>query len=284
MNKFDILRFYAKLHQQKDTKNKHKKNTVKMLSLIQKKYKTLLEQAFLPILVADGVDALFEVEAAVNAGFQAVEFTLRRPDARQMIPEIRKRFPDILLLVGSVLDSPAVVKNLRRHHPQLMLPEELADCGVDGLISMLDFSDDTIGKYQDDMLLIPAAATPAEGLRLFEKGVHFIKVVTPYQATVNSLTAAPSFNFAPLLVTGGMNPETIPAMVARKIPLIASGFEVVANGQADALSSQELTQRLRNFQNITLTSREQAIPGITAALTEERLSDLPWALPVNWEM
>ena len=43
-----------------------------MLGIIQNKYKTLLEQAFLPILVADGVDALFEVEAAVNAGFKAV--------------------------------------------------------------------------------------------------------------------------------------------------------------------------------------------------------------------
>ncbi len=255
-----------------------------MLSLIQNKYKTLLEQAFLPILVADGVDALFEVEAAVNAGFKAVEFTLRRPDARVMIPVIRKRFPDLLLMVGSVLDSTAVVGNLRGKHPQLMLPSELADCGVDGLISMLDFSDDTIARYRDELLLMPAAATPAEGLRMFEKGVHFIKVITPYGATINSLTAAPSFNFAPLLVTGGMNLETIPAMVARKIPLIASGFEVVANGRADALSSSELSQKLREYRNITLESRENAIPGITAALAENRLSDLPWALPVNWEM
>ena len=149
---------------------------------------------------------------------------------------------------------------------------------------LLDFSDDTIARYRDELLLMPAAATPAEGLRMFEKGVHFIKVITPYGATINSLTAAPSFNFAPLLVTGGMNLETIPAMVARKIPLIASGFEVVANGRADALSSSELSQKLREYRNITLESRENAIPGITAALAESRLNDLPWALPVNWEM
>lgn len=255
-----------------------------MLSIIQNKYKTLLEQAFLPILVADGVDALFEVEAAANAGFKAVEFTLRRPDARQMIPEIRKRFPELLLMVGSVLDSPAVVKKLQGKHPQLMSPEELAACGVDGLISMLDFSDDTISKFRDEMLLMPAAATPAEGLRLFEKGVHFIKVITPYGATINSLTAAPSFNFAPLLVTGGMNMETIPGMTAKKVPLIASGFEVVANGRADALSSSELSQKLRDFRNVTLESREKAIPGISDILAENRLNDLPWALPVNWEL
>ncbi|MBE6368395.1 MAG: hypothetical protein E7052_10900 [Lentisphaerae bacterium] len=255
-----------------------------MLQIIYHKYKVLLEQAFLPIMVADGVDALFEVEAAVEAGFKAVEFTLRRPDARVMIPEIRKRFPDLLLMVGSVLDSPAVVKNLQHKHPQLMLPEELADCGVDGLISMLDFSDDTISRYRDDLLLMPAAATPAEGLRLFEKGAHFIKVITPYAATINSLTAAPSFNFAPLLVTGGMNLETIPDMVSRKVPLIASGFEVVAQGRADALSCKALAQKLRAFRQITCDSREKAFPGLTAILAENRLSDLPWALPVNWEI
>jgi 2-keto-3-deoxy-6-phosphogluconate aldolase len=255
-----------------------------MLQLIQNKYKVLLEQGFLPILVADGVDALFEVEAAVNAGFKAVEFTLRRPDARVMIPEIRKRFPDLLLLVGSVLDAPKVVKNLQHKNPQLMLVEELADCGVDGLVSMLDFSDETIAKYQNQMLLMPAAATPAEGLRLFEKGVHFIKVITPYLPTINSLTAAPSFNFAPLLVTGGMNLETIPDMVSKKVPLIASGFEVVANGRADALTSDKLSQKLVAFKEITCTSREKAFPGIAATLIENRLKDLPWALPVNWEI
>lgn len=211
---FDIKHLSIILWRQKNTENKHKRNTVNMLQLIQNKYKVLLEQGFLPILVADGVDALFEVEAAVNAGFKAVEFTLRRPDARVMIPEIRKRFPDLLLLVGSVLDAPKVVKNLQHKNPQLMLVEELADCGVDGLVSMLDFSDETIAKYQNQMLLMPAAATPAEGLRLFEKGVHFIKVITPYLPTINSLTAAPSFNFAPLLVTGGMNLETIPTPFA----------------------------------------------------------------------
>jgi hypothetical protein len=87
-----------------------------------------------------------------------------------------------------------------------------------------------------------------------------------------------------LLVTGGMNLETIPDMVSKKVPLIASGFEVVANGRADALTSDKLSQKLVAFKEITCTSREKAFPGIAATLAENRLKDLPWALPVNWEI
>jgi hypothetical protein len=62
-----------------------------------KHYRRVHQQGFMPIFVEDGRDARIEVEACVAAGMKAIEFTLRRRDAKELIPWIRREHPDTLM-------------------------------------------------------------------------------------------------------------------------------------------------------------------------------------------
>ena len=58
-------------------------------------YRAMHRQAFMPIFCRDDFDSRAEVEACVAAGCTVIEYTLRRPDAREMIPWVRKNYPDL---------------------------------------------------------------------------------------------------------------------------------------------------------------------------------------------
>lgn len=237
----------------------------------------LLQQCFVPILVADGVDALLEVEAIVAAGLRVLEFTLRRPDAREMIPEIRRRHPDVILLVGSVVDSPALVARLRGRHPQLQTVDELMAAGVDGLVSMFDFRQETYERHASSKLLIPAVSTMAEGLRQAELGAHALKILGSFPATLGALGSAPAFQLSPLFVTGGMTPETMPEAARRGAALFAAGFDVLARGLESPLTVQGLSERIRLFQAGALAARREKYPDLDAILQSD-----DWACRVPW--
>jgi len=117
---------------------------------------------------------------------------------------------------------------------------------------------------------------------MYEAGAHFIKVLSSYEATINALTSAPAFGFAPLLVTGGMNLNTMPAIGAKGVSLFASGFDIIASGRADVLSQNELAARLKEFRETALLSRAAHFPELEINLPDaELLRRLPWAVPEN---
>ena len=87
----------------------------------------------MPIFVNNGFDSKMLVEAGIEAGCRAIEYTLRRGDAHRMIPWIRENYPDLYLLVGSTLEDARIVRKMREKHPQLLTVEELARYSVDGV-------------------------------------------------------------------------------------------------------------------------------------------------------
>ena len=107
-------------------------------------YRKVYEQAFMPIFVDDGFDTLMLVEACVSAGFQAIEYTLRRKDANTMIPLIKERYPDLAILVGSTLDEDRIVQRMRGRNALMERVDEVDSIGVDGFVSYLSWSNDNI--------------------------------------------------------------------------------------------------------------------------------------------
>ncbi|MBR2616520.1 MAG: hypothetical protein IKC69_07575, partial [Clostridia bacterium] len=157
-------------------------------------YKALLKQAFVPIFVRDAFDTETLLSGCRLAGVEAVEYTLRREDAHLVIPRLRALLPGVSLFVGSTLDSEAITLQMKKKHPQLMTVAELAPF-VDGFVSMLPYTNETLERYRVSHLLIPTAETSGEALRQMSHGATFIKVCGPDFSFSKALHAAPTFGY-----------------------------------------------------------------------------------------
>ena len=129
-------------------------------------YRRMIEQAWIPIFVDDAFDTEILLEGCRLAGLSTIEYTLRRRDAKDVIMNLKKRFPETVILMGSTLDAEEIVEERKGRYPQMMTLAELAPY-VDGFVSMLPFSDETLQAYRDTHLCIPTAESGGEALRQY---------------------------------------------------------------------------------------------------------------------
>lgn len=234
-------------------------------------YRRLIEQAWIPIFVDDLFDTEILLEGCRLARLDAIEYTLRRRDADRVVPTLKSRFPDAVILMGSTLDSEEIVAERKARFPQLMTLSELAPY-VDGFVSMLPYSDETLQKYRNTHLCIPTAESGSDALRQIKSGAAVIKVLGPDLSLSKRLHALPTFNYCPTYVTGGITVERMEeAFVAGNI-LCATGFDVLLKGiEPSSLTAELVAERLRTFVDAAMEARNRVCPALknTASLSDE---------------
>ena len=241
-------------------------------------YRRIIEAPWFPIFVKDDYDTETLFEGCRLAGLRVIEYTQRREDAAEMIPRLREYFSDATLLVGSTLDSDRIVEGMKEKYGQLRTLAELAPY-VDGFVSMLPFSDETLARYTPTHLCIPAAETGGEALRQTDRGAALIKVLGPDFSFSKRLHAAPTFGYCPTYVTGGVTPERMAEVFAAGNLVCASGFDVVLKGIApEELTAELVAERILCFTEAAKRERDRILPSLAEA---EKLSneELRAALP-----
>ena len=209
-----------------------------------KKYRKVYEQAWMPIFGQDDFDTEVLLEGCQLAGLQVIEYTLRRADANSVIPTLRGRFPDAVILAGSTIDDENVIRQMKQKFPQLMTVAQLAPF-VDGFVSMLPYSAATLQAYSPTHLCIPTAQTGGEALRQIGKGAAFIKVLGPDFSFSKNLHAVPTFGYCPTYITGGVTRARMPEAFAAGNVLCAAGFDVVLKGEnPETITPERVAQLL----------------------------------------
>jgi 2-keto-3-deoxy-6-phosphogluconate aldolase len=229
-------------------------------------YRAVHEQGFVPIFTATDDDSKQLLEAVVAAGCRVVEYTLRRRDAAEMIPWVRKNYPDLFLLVGSTVDDDRIVAKQKRRHPQLRTLDELAAMDVHGFVSMLGWTPENITRFAPTHLVLPTATTVVEAYHTVCAGAHFAKLPGPDAEIVRVCRAAPTFGFCPIFVTGGMTTERIPDVVAAGAVLIGTGIDLMFKGVAPA----QWRDATRRFLDVTRESRAKTFPELARAAGSDR--------------
>jgi 2-dehydro-3-deoxyphosphogalactonate aldolase len=217
------------------------------------KIKILEEQSFIPIMVKDDYDSKMLVEAIVEAGGKVIEYTCRRPGAREMIPWIRKNFPDMLIMGASLVDSNRAEKELSVRYDNFIPVDEMVDLGVDGLISIMRFSSDTYKKYAKDLIMIPGVETHNEALEQYELGADFIKFLgtNPWDVNFIKYFHAASHGLFKYLVTGGITPERMQEYKDAGATLFAAGFDLTLKGLSpESLTHTDIIERLKKYYEI----------------------------------
>ncbi len=241
-------------------------------------YRAGHEQGFLPIFVQDDFDSKMLIEACVKAGCKCIEYTLRRPDAHKMIPWIRENYPDLYLLVGSTLDNENIVVKARKRHPQLLSLAELSAMGIDGFVSMIGWSLESIRKYSPRCVVAVSAMTVTEAFQQVGAGAHFIKVLGSDLNLVKRCRSDAAFGYCPILVTGGMTPHRIPEAIEAGAIIVASGFDLILKGQPSDISCTKAAELLSVYLNATRQAREKYWPEMTRAIGTDKqawLDSLP---------
>lgn len=234
-------------------------------------YRKIVEQAWLPIFVKDDLNTDILLEGCALAGLSVIEYTLRREDAAQVVKTLKSRYPNTVVLMGSTIDSDQIVTAQKTKYPQLMTIETLAPY-VDGFVSMLPYTDETLAKYSKTHICIPAAETSGEALRQVKAGAAFIKVLGPDLSLSKRLHALPTFNYCPTYITGGMIPERMEEAFAAGNILCAAGFDVVLKGIAPKdLTPALVAEKIRVFVDAAKAARAKACPQLqnTENLTDK---------------
>ena len=243
--------------------------------------RAVLKQAFIPIFGADAIPTPLQLEACLRAGVEVIEYTQRRADAGEMIPQLCKK-GEFTVIAGSVLDDDGVVAALKSRFPQLRTVRELVDAGVAGLISRTSFKRETLAQLKRTHLLAPCAGTVNEAFELFAAGAQLVKIVRPDYQVLKQLGTTPLFNFAPVFITGGMNENALPEAMADGAAVAAAGFDVlVPDGEKLAPEAYCATAaaRLRRLVELARECREKRYPGLTAALeSPDWPSRMPFAV------
>ncbi len=240
-------------------------------------YRAFHEQGFVPIFVDSGLDSKMLVEACVNAGMKGIEYTLRRPDAHEMIPWIRHNCPELFLLAGSTLDDDRILAQRKKLHPQLLSVAELDAIGVDGFVSMIGWSMASIRKYSPTRIIAPTAMTVTEAFQQTAAGAQLIKMMGDI-ALIKRCRGDAAFGYCPILVTGGQTPDKIPETIAAGAVMIASGFDLILKGMPADVTCTQVTDALRIYMDTTREARAACWPKMSAAIggaQQEWLNALP---------
>ncbi len=241
-------------------------------------YRALYQQAFVPIFVHDDFDTETLLEGCRLAKIRAIEYTLRRDDAQCVIPTLREKMPGVSVFVGSTIDCDRIVLQMKKKNPQLMTLSQLAPF-VDGFVSMLPYSDETLEQYRDSHLLIPTAETSGEALRQMSHGATMIKVCGPNFPFHKNLHAAPTFGYCPTFVTGGITLERMDEAFEAGNVMTAGGFDLILRGEdPKTLTPERVAEKLNLFMDTAKKARIKHFPqleNLAQLSDEEFISTLP---------
>jgi 2-dehydro-3-deoxyphosphogluconate aldolase/(4S)-4-hydroxy-2-oxoglutarate aldolase len=167
------------------------------------------------IRTASPQEAKFAAEAVWQGGIPIVEITMTIPQALDVISELVKTMPKLLVGAGTVVNQDLAL--------------QCFDAGAQFLVTP-GFSQKTVAAAHNlDMLIMAGALTPTEVMTAWDAGVDFVKVFPC------SSVGGPSYIKAlkgplphvPLVPTGGVNLETAGDYIRAGAAALGVGGELV---------------------------------------------------------
>ena len=256
---------------------------------LAKHYVTLHRQGFVPIFVSDRFDAVLLAEAAVAAGAEVVEITCRRRSVCDDIERIKRAFPTLMILVGSTVDDGPMLDFLKRRRPDMPSIRQLCDLGVEGIVSAMPLSLDTVARLSRTHLVIPGVESVTEAVQAVTAGAHCAKFFTTSplgeHQRVNLATSAPLYGLLPIFVTGGVKCEKIESYVRSRVALLGSGWDLILGERYIKLQNapdvSELSAVLKLFLDAMSDARQKHQPLVNAGDWRDYLRAIPHYHPFD---
>jgi len=197
------------------------------------------------VRVPSAEDARFAAETLSQGGIPIVEIAMTTPGALQVISDLTKSAPEMIVGAGSVLDAE--------------IARRCVDAGAkflttDGLIpEVVDYAN------LEDVVVFPGALTPTEVIAAWRAGSDFVKVV-PCAAVggekyIRSLKT--SLAQIPLIAAGGVNQRSALGYLSAGATALGIGEALIPSEAVTLRQSNRIRELARRFLNSVEIARRE---------------------------
>ena len=197
------------------------------------------------IRVSSPMDARFAAEEVCKGGIPIVEITMTVPEALDVVSELARNRPEIVVGAGTVLDRDTAHRCLDAG------ARFLTSTGLD--VSIVELA------LKENVVVIPGALTPTEVITAWKAGSDFVKIFPCSQmggpSYIRALRAP--LPQVPLMASGGVNQHTAGDFILAGAVALGVGSELIPHEAVVQRNSAWIAELARRFIAIVKRVRSQ---------------------------
>lgn len=207
---------------------------------------TINEVGILPaIRVSSAENARFAAETVAQAGIPIVEITMTTPGAVDVIGDLVRNSPQVIVGAGTILDAETARACLRAGAHFLTSP------GLD--LEIVEFA------RKENILMMAGALTPTEVVAAYKAGSDFVKVFPCSQVGGDSYIRALKAPFPqiPLIAAGGVNQQTAGGFILAGASAVGVGGDLIPRSAIELRQPERIRELARRFLGLVRMARAQ---------------------------
>jgi 2-dehydro-3-deoxyphosphogluconate aldolase/(4S)-4-hydroxy-2-oxoglutarate aldolase len=200
------------------------------------------------VRTASAEEARFAAETVSHAGIPVVEITMTVPGALEVIADLARAMPDLIVGAGTVLD--------------IGVARRCVEAGASFLTSPAFDLRVVQFAIEQDILVLPGALTPSEVLAAWQAGADVIKVFPCAQLGGASYIRALKSPFpdVPLVGAGGVDHQTAADFILAGAMAVGVGAELIPRRAVSARDAHWIGELARRFLSIIKEARLRTQP------------------------
>jgi 2-dehydro-3-deoxyphosphogluconate aldolase/(4S)-4-hydroxy-2-oxoglutarate aldolase len=195
------------------------------------------------VRVSSAEDAMFAAETICSSGITVVEITNTTPGAIDVIRELTRRFPDVVVGGGTVLDTDTAKRCLDAGATFLTSPGLVMD--------VVEFA------ARRDVAMLPGALTPTDVIAAWRAEADFVKIfpcaaVGGHQYIRSLKTPLPQVR---LIASGGVNQQTATDYIQSGAAALGIGSELMPKDAIRRRREDHIHELARRFLSMVKAAR-----------------------------
>jgi 2-dehydro-3-deoxyphosphogluconate aldolase/(4S)-4-hydroxy-2-oxoglutarate aldolase len=190
-------------------------------------------------------DARFATQAVSHGGIPIVEITMTVPGAIELIADLARNSPDVIVGAGTVFDTETAGRCLDAGAKFLTSP------GLD--VQLVEFAN------KKEIVVLAGALTPTEVTMAWKAGADFVKIFPCSQVGGDNYIKALKgpFRHVPLIAAGGVNQVTAANFILAGAAAIGVGGELVPEEAIRLRQEERIHELARRFVRFVSKARTQ---------------------------
>ena len=197
------------------------------------------------VRVSSAEDACFAAETVNRGGIPVAEITVTVPGALDVISDLSRRIPEMVVGAGTVLDIEVAKRSLDAGAKFLTSP---------GLVlEVAEFA------AKNDVAVFPGALTPTEVITAWKAGADLVKVFPCAQVGGDSYIRALKAPLpqVPLIASGGVNQQTALNFLLAGAAALGIGGELIPREAIRLRQEARILELARRFTKLVKEARDR---------------------------
>jgi 2-dehydro-3-deoxyphosphogluconate aldolase / (4S)-4-hydroxy-2-oxoglutarate aldolase len=197
------------------------------------------------IRTSSAEDGRFAAEAIAQGGIPIVEITMTVPKAIEVIADMVRNSPNVIVGAGTVLDLETARRCIAAGAGFLTSP------GLN--LKIVEFA------VKENILIIAGAMTPTEVIDAWQTGSELVKVFpcAPIGGPAYIRALKGPFPQVPMIAAGGVNQETAADFILAGAAALGIGGRLIPKAAIEHRQPEQISELARRFLRIVKTARNK---------------------------